>query len=361
MKKYIIILLLEALLVSCGLGPEQWEPHVLTVGYIKNGQVGELDLGKTGPTLVIDEGENLEFLHFTLQLLPTRRSSSGASMTRVKDVPPVPESALDCLVRVSATMRKWEKSGPCYDKRDQLLTDWVPAQAEKWTIHPTSHSWMVRDDWDEIRINVHIKRNLEPEAEHTVNSVMLRPTGTSDRLRRNIGQNMFMRIRESLRGERYCSDEFVERTDVGDADAMYKLGVAVLNGSGVPKDARKAAELLRLASELGHAAAQNLYSTLLAEGHGVDIDIHEAVIWWRKSAEQGNRWAQYNLGHAYHTGRGVPRDYSQAAGWYHLAAEQDVPPAHAQLSGLYMSGLGVEKDMEKAGDHAAKFRDLKKE
>ncbi|MFY9824200.1 MAG: hypothetical protein WAM82_22690 [Thermoanaerobaculia bacterium] len=203
-----LVLLVVPMLASCSLGPERWEPHVVNVSYARSGQGGELDLGRTAPTLVIDAGEKLELLSFQLRLLPTRRSSSGVIIAKAKELPPVPPSALELKVRVAATMRKWEGSGSCYDNRDQLLTDWVPVQAERWELRLPQNSWIVGKDWDEIRIDVHIRRGPgpEPEAEYTINSIELQPTLDRERLRRNVRRNIFMRAFESLRGEQFCVD-----------------------------------------------------------------------------------------------------------------------------------------------------------
>jgi hypothetical protein len=74
------------------------------------------------------------------------------------------------------------------------------------------------------------------------------------------------------------------RAEVGDAEALYDLGVMYANGRGVPEDDA------------------------------------EAVRWYRLAADQGNAMAQALLGARYWTGQGVPQDYVQAHMWYNLAA-----------------------------------------
>jgi len=201
----IVIWQLAAILSSCELGPEQWEPHVLTARFAKNGTVEQLNL-KTGPTIVIDEGDNLEFIDFSLQLLPTRRSK--LVVIRNKEVQPVPASALNIKARVSATIRRQDESGHCYDKRSQLFSDWIPVHSEEWEVNMPSRSLIVRQDWDEIRIDIQIHRQdrRDPEAQYTTNSIILEPTHTFGRLNRHIEHNIFMRLYDSVRGDRFCSE-----------------------------------------------------------------------------------------------------------------------------------------------------------
>ena len=201
-----VAIILMSVLTSCSLGPERWEPHVLSADYEQDAQVFGIDLSRTSPVIVVDAGEHLEFLNFTLRVLPTKRSSDGVVISKIADVPPVPSSALNLTVRVSATPRKWNKSGPCYDRKDQLVTEWLPVEGGQWVVRPQWHPWVIREDWDEIRIGVHVRGlpGADPEPDYMVNSIMLQPRRTNERLKRNVGQNIFMRVWESFRGEKDC-------------------------------------------------------------------------------------------------------------------------------------------------------------
>ena len=81
----------------------------------------------------------------------------------------------------------------------------------------------------------------------------------------------------------------------GDASAMFKLGVAYIDGRGVPKDEREAVNWSRKAAEQGHAKAMFNLGSMYVNGRGVQKDEREAVNWYRKAAEQGYASAMLNL------------------------------------------------------------------
>ncbi len=108
----------------------------------------------------------------------------------------------------------------------------------------------------------------------------------------------------------------------GDAEQQFVLGVAYVEGLGVPQDETEALRWFRLAAEQGFAAAQNDLGIMYGTGRGVPQDETEAVRWYRLAAEQGFAAAQYNLGAQYGNGQGVPQDYVAAHMWFNLAAAQ---------------------------------------
>jgi hypothetical protein len=209
---------------SCSFGPEQWEPQAVTLRYVASGQQAEIALDKTGPVLTIDPGEELALLSFGLRLLPTRTSASGVRITRIKDLPAVPPAALELEARVVATMRKWEKTGPCYDMRDQALTDWVPVQAQPWELLVLPQSWTLGEDWDEFRVNVQTRRrgSSQTESVYTANVVRLEPTPDHNHLQRTVRQNIFSRMSDSFGDERECASLIPGRLSTGPHQAALK-------------------------------------------------------------------------------------------------------------------------------------------
>lgn len=58
------------------------------------------------------------------------------------------------------------------------------------------------------------------------------------------------------------------------------------------------------------------------EGEGVPQDFQESAQWFRKAADQGEDQRQVRLGFMYRWGRGVPQDFVLAHMWYNLAGSQ---------------------------------------
>ena len=108
----------------------------------------------------------------------------------------------------------------------------------------------------------------------------------------------------------------------GDALAQYNLGVAHVEGHGVPQDHAEAAKWFRFAAEQGFAKAQYNVGLMYVEGRGVPQDHAEALKWFRLAAEQGDAGAQYNLGVMCVRGMGVQQDYVEAHMWFTLAASR---------------------------------------
>jgi hypothetical protein len=115
-------------------------------------------------------------------------------------------------------------------------------------------------------------------------------------------------------------DALRARSEQGDADAQFILGVMYDNGRGVAQNDAKAVRWFRLAAEQGLAEAQFSLGLMYATGTGVPQDDAETVHWYQLAAEQGQVDAQGNLGFMYANGRGVPQDDVQAHMWYNLAA-----------------------------------------
>src|SRR5262249_37532339 len=79
----------------------------------------------------------------------------------------------------------------------------------------------------------------------------------------------------------------------GFATAQNNLGVAYVNGQGVPRNYVEAAKWFRLAADQDDAIAQYNLGLLIAGGLGVWPDLTEAAKWFRLAADQGHPGAQY--------------------------------------------------------------------
>ena len=130
--------------------------------------------------------------------------------------------------------------------------------------------------------------------------------------------------------------------------ALTNMGVCYADGTGVPKDPKKAARCYHRAAEQGDAVAQNNLGVCYQKGEGVSKNPEEAVRWYREAAEQGLALAQHNLGFCYANGKGVSKNPEEAVRWYRKAAEQGDAGAQNNLGNCYWNGEGVSKDPEEA-------------
>ncbi|OCQ22090.1 protein prenylyltransferase domain-containing protein [Pseudoalteromonas luteoviolacea] len=142
--------------------------------------------------------------------------------------------------------------------------------------------------------------------------------------------------------------EFRYLVDMGYAPGMYELAKMYDGGYGVPKDPRKAAELLRRAVKLGSSDAMFALAVMYEEGRGVKLDKQKAVDLFSQAAKKNLPAAQYNLGVMHANGDGVTQDYLQARFWYERAAANNYTLAMYNLALLYYQGLGVQKNIERS-------------
>ncbi len=121
----------------------------------------------------------------------------------------------------------------------------------------------------------------------------------------------------------------------GNADAAYHL--ALLYERRAPGGVA-ALFWYRRAARLGHSDAQHNLGLALMNGEGVPVDMAQALYWWRKAARQGNVDSQYNLGLVYALGRnGVRPDRQRARYWWLQAARHGDAAAQYNLATLYAS------------------------
>lgn len=104
--------------------------------------------------------------------------------------------------------------------------------------------------------------------------------------------------------------------------ALFKLGVFHLEGIGMKKDPRKAAELFFESATRGYPRAQYNLGCLYAAGDGGLVkDESAAVYWFGLAAKGGDAVAQRALALRYLEGRGVTRSITKGEEWLLKAAE----------------------------------------
>lgn len=121
----------------------------------------------------------------------------------------------------------------------------------------------------------------------------------------------------------------------GDADAAYHL--ALLYERRTP-GAVAVLIWYRRAARQGHSDAQHNLGLALMNGEGVPVDMAQALYWWRKAARQGNVDSQYNLGLVFALGQnGLRPDRARARYWWLQAARHGDAAAQYNLATLYAS------------------------
>ena len=134
--------------------------------------------------------------------------------------------------------------------------------------------------------------------------------------------------------------------DKGSSAAMVELGVMYANGSGVPRDERKARVLLERAAEAGNPrGVANLAA--LSSNTGVQADPVKARSQLSKAAET-NVEAQYQLGMMLAEGEGGPRDDVSARALFEKAAAQGHAGALERMGEFARNGRGGPKDASAA-------------
>lgn len=110
--------------------------------------------------------------------------------------------------------------------------------------------------------------------------------------------------------------------EMGNAEALFNMGIFYLEGMGCDQDMEKCANYLHRAARRRHPEAQFAYADLLSNGWGIEQDEKRAMKWYLDAAENGHVEAMYRLGEIYEEGRGVEADLSAAAKWYNAACEK---------------------------------------
>lgn len=77
---------------------------------------------------------------------------------------------------------------------------------------------------------------------------------------------------------------------LGNAKALHRLGLHLLDGIGVARDPARAVAALRQAAELGEAGAQSLLAGCLLRGMGCAADPTEARTWAQRAADSGDQF-----------------------------------------------------------------------
>ena len=176
---------------------------------------------------------------------------------------------------------------------------------------------------------------------------------------------------------------WLEKAEMGDADAQFQVALRHGSGRGVEKSEANAAEWFEKAARQGHIGGQRMIALSYQLGRGVEVNKNKAIEWFRKAADQGDAFAQFQLGAAligknaseneknalpwllksadngsregqhmcglyYKEGWGGKEDMKSAAYWFEKAAEQNDSKSQREIGICYNFGYGVKRDFDKA-------------
>lgn len=138
----------------------------------------------------------------------------------------------------------------------------------------------------------------------------------------------------------------------GDAEALYHLGVAELNGEGGPVDAAKAYQLFQQSAEHGFALAVHNMADMHRTGTGVPQDWAKASAGFCAAAEMGVIESMASCAMTYYQGTGVPKDMEKANYWFRMADAYQYNLTH--VANFYFSDEAEDRQMEKTWRRLAK-------
>jgi TPR repeat protein len=118
------------------------------------------------------------------------------------------------------------------------------------------------------------------------------------------------------------------KTDYGNAEVQFGMGLKFATDTGAAQDYGQAAEWYHKAAAQDHSLAQFNLGVMYAQGQGVARDAVQSVMWFGKAAKLGDAGAQFHLGDSCQRAsfKQVPAEALEsrieAYKWYRLAAAQ---------------------------------------
>ena len=120
-------------------------------------------------------------------------------------------------------------------------------------------------------------------------------------------------------------------------------------GEIVPRDTKKAINLLTLSANNNHHVAQYKLGKIYLKGKIVEQDINKALYYLSYSAKANNKNSQYYLGKIYYKNKYVERDIEKSIHYLQLASENHMIQASFELGCIYMKGFdNISRDIDKS-------------
>lgn len=155
--------------------------------------------------------------------------------------------------------------------------------------------------------------------------------------------NLFLRGADEAGDPASIAQWFEAAAASGDRIAAFNLGMCFAKGVGVQQDEGQAAHWLRRAAE-GIGEAQYMYGRILLDGRGVPANAREARLWFARAARSGVLDAQVALGEMLVNGRGGKALPEDALAIFRHAASKGHAGAMFALGLLHANGHGLPTD-----------------
>ncbi|MDR1081073.1 MAG: sel1 repeat family protein [Deltaproteobacteria bacterium] len=155
-------------------------------------------------------------------------------------------------------------------------------------------------------------------------------------------------------GGRDINPAFIEElrglADGGDTEAAFALGsILFLGHEAAGQDVAGGIAYLEKAAAKNHMMAMSFLGDISENGSGVPRDLRKAVRYFTRAADKGDSEAALALGRLYFLGSGdVKADKKKAFKYYSQAAAKNLPEAQLMLGGMYEAGEGTAKDNAKS-------------
>ena len=141
-----------------------------------------------------------------------------------------------------------------------------------------------------------------------------------------------------------AADYYLQAANQGHVQAMVQLAGVYLNGL---HDEDKALSWYQKAADLGDAGALYQLGLLSETGVGTKLDYATAVKYYQQASDKGNANAKFALARMNQHGLGMPKDPQAAAKFYKELADLNNAYAQYQLGKLYYDGaLGAAMPQE---------------
>lgn len=132
------------------------------------------------------------------------------------------------------------------------------------------------------------------------------------------------------------------------ASALHNLATCYFNGTGRPRDLKRARDLYGQAADMGFAKAACALGNMLTAGTGGPAEPQRGVELCKRAADTGLPDAQTDYAGYLLTNRFIAKDAVAARRYLSLAAAKGHPNASFLLGQIYWNGDGIEKNTKEA-------------